>query len=48
MEHDPKFQIFLEAIYQNAVCNPDQLKNLEVVWDKEWDELLTGVDGEED
>lgn len=45
MESDPQFHLFVEAIFKNAMENPDDLKDLEKVWDKEWDELLSGVDG---
>lgn len=45
MESDPRFKLFIEAIFQDAMANPDRLKDLEEVWDKEWDELLHGVDG---
>jgi hypothetical protein len=45
MESDPHFHLFIEALFQDAMKNPDQLKNLEEVWDGEWDELLKGVDG---
>ena len=48
MESDPQFHKFIEAIFQNAMANPDQLKNLEEVWGKEWDKLLEGVDGGEE
>ncbi|MFZ0565083.1 MAG: hypothetical protein WAM28_02710 [Chlamydiales bacterium] len=43
MESDPRFNVFVEAILQNAMEHPDHLKNIEEVWDKEWDELLEGV-----
>lgn len=43
MESDSKFQLFVQAIFQDALNNPDQLKDIEEVWDKEWDELLSGV-----
>lgn len=45
MESDPLFESFIQAIYKNALENPDQLKDLSEVWDQEWDELLEGVDG---
>lgn len=45
MESDPHFHLFIEALIQDAMKHPDQLKNLEEVWDEEWDELLSGVDG---
>ena len=48
MESDPQFQLFIEAIYQNAMKNPDQLKNLEEVWDKDWEDLLEGVEANDD
>ncbi|NGX61724.1 MAG: hypothetical protein K940chlam9_01213 [Chlamydiae bacterium] len=44
MESDPQFQQFIEALFQDAMEHPEQLKNLEEVWDEEWDELLEGVD----
>lgn len=44
----PQFQLFISAIFQNAMKNPNNLKDLEKVWDKEWDELLDGVDGGEE
>jgi hypothetical protein len=48
METDPRFHLFIEALLQAAMEHPDQLKNLEEVWDEEWDELLSGVDGGEE
>ena len=45
MESDPRFHAFVEAIFQDAMAHPDQLKHLEDVWDKEWDDLLGDVDG---
>jgi virulence-associated protein VagC len=49
MESDPRFHLFIEAILKNALQNPSELKNLEEVWDREWDDLLKGVEsGEED
>lgn len=45
MELDPKFHLFIEALFQDAMANPNQLKNLEEVWGEEWDDLLSGVDG---
>jgi hypothetical protein len=43
METDPRFNLFLEALFQDAMNHPNQLKNLEDVWDEEWEELLRGV-----
>jgi len=43
LESDPGFHLFVEALIQDAMRNPEQLKNLEDVWDKEWDDLLSGV-----
>jgi len=48
MESDTRFHLFVEALFQDAMNHPDQLKNLEEVWDEEWDELLAGVDGGEE
>ena len=45
MESDPRFHLFIEALFQDALSNPSELKNLEDVWDAEWDEILNGVDG---
>lgn len=45
MESDPCFSLFIEPLLQDAMKNPSQLKNLEEVWDKEWDELRSGVEG---
>lgn len=43
MESDPQFSLFIEALLQNALENPGELKSLKEVWDEEWDELLDGV-----
>ena len=48
MESDPQFQLFIEALFQDAMKNPEQLKNLEEVWDNEWDDLLDGVEVSEE
>lgn len=45
MESDARFHQFIEALFQDAMAHPEQLKNLEEIWDKEWDELLEGVEG---
>lgn len=45
LESDPNFNLFVDALIQDAMQNPDQLQDLEDVWDKEWDQLLKGVDG---
>lgn len=45
MESDPLFDQFIHAVYKHAMENPDQLKAVSEVWDKEWDELLEGVEG---
>src|SRR5262245_9907751 len=45
LESDPRFHLFVEALIKDAMEHPEQLKNLEEVWDKEWDDLLSGVDG---
>lgn len=47
LESDPRFYLFVEGLFQDAMQNPNQLKNLEDVWDKEWDELLKGIDGDD-
>ncbi len=45
LESDPKFHLFVEAIFKDAMTNPNQLKDLKEIWDEEWDDLLRGVDG---
>jgi hypothetical protein len=44
MESDAQFHLFLEALFQDAMEHPEQLKNLEEVWDEEWEELLNFSD----
>lgn len=48
VEQDPLFSQFIEALCQNALKNPDQLHDLQDVWDKDWDDLLEGVDESEE
>lgn len=48
IESDPCFHLFIEAICKHALQNPDSMKDLEKVWDREWDDLLTGVEGGEE
>ena len=44
IESDPLFAQFIETVVQDALKHPDKLKSLDAVWDKEWNELLDGVD----
>jgi len=48
MEADPLFEQFIEVIFQDAMRNPSKLKDLHEIWDEEWDELLAGVDVDEE
>ena len=48
IEEDPLFDKFIALLYQDALENPSKLKDVQEVWGKEWEELLSGVtdDGE--
>lgn len=48
IEDDPKFALFIEAIYQDALENPHKLHDPEDVWCENIEELIKGVDISED
>ena len=48
MELDPLFAKFIEALFADAISNPEKLKDLKDVWDDEWNDLLEGVSDDED
>lgn len=48
MEVDPIFKQFIQSILLDAMQHPEKLKDLEEVWDKEWDDLLEGVSDDEE
>jgi virulence-associated protein VagC len=42
MESDPRFQLFIEALYQDALSHPEKLKDSSEAW-REFDELMKGI-----
>lgn len=48
MESDPLFTQFIQSLFVDAMKHPEKLKDLEEVWDKEWDDLLDGVSDDEE
>lgn len=44
---DPLFVQFIQSLFLDATKHPEKLKNLEEVWDKEWEDLLEGVSDDE-
>lgn len=48
MEEDPLFADFINALLADAMKNPSQLTDLREVWDAEWDDLLEGVDTDDE
>ena len=48
MESDPVFTQFIQSLFLDAMKHPEKLKDLEEVWDKEWEDLLEGVSDDEE
>lgn len=48
IENDPLFGTFIEAIYQDAMENPNKLKDLSDIFTDRVKELIEGVDIDED
>ena len=48
LEDDPFFSVFLQAIYKNAMQNPDQLKDGSEIFNERVKKLIEGVDLDED
>lgn len=48
IEDDPDFGIFISAIAKDALGNPEKLHDIQEVWDNEWEDLLEGVEVDED
>ncbi len=44
IEDDPMFCAFVQAIAKDALENPDKLHDIQEIWDDEWDDLLEGVE----
>lgn len=47
IESDPLFAGFIHALAADAMKHPDKLRQAKEVWDKEWDNLLKDVRGDE-
>lgn len=48
IESEPEFKTFIKALVDDSLKNPHKLKDMNKVWDKEWDVLLKGVDAEDE
>ncbi len=48
IEDDPMFTAFVAAIVRDALENPEKLHDVQEVWDSEWDDLLDGVQIDEE
>ncbi len=48
IESEPEFKLFIKALVDDSLKNPQKLKDMNKVWDKEWDVLLKGVDAEDE
>lgn len=48
IESEPEFGFFLKALLGDALKNPQKLKAMNQVWDKEWDDLLKDVEVEDE
>ncbi|MCI5210900.1 MAG: hypothetical protein D3910_19430 [Candidatus Electrothrix sp. ATG2] len=46
MEQDPLFRQFVRALGIHAMKHPENLHDVEEIWDEEWADLLEGVDVE--
>ena len=44
LEADPKFALFIESLYQDALENPKKLRTSQEVWGTDIHELIEGVD----
>ena len=48
IENEPEFATFVTALLHDALRRPAKLRNVQEVWDREWDELLKDVPREKD
>ena len=48
LESEPEFKTFVKALVEDSLKNPQKLKDLNKVWDKEWADLLIDVDIEDE
>lgn len=43
LESDANFKFFIDCLMQDALKNPQRLKDIREIWDEEWEDLLKGV-----
>jgi virulence-associated protein VagC len=48
IESEPEFEIFIKSLLADSLGNPNKLKDMNQVWDEEWDELLKDVKVDDD
>ena len=48
IESEPEFKVFIKALLEDSLKNPQKLKDINQVWDKEWTKLLKEVDVEDE
>ncbi len=48
LEAEPEFKTFVKALAEDSMKHPEKLKDMNKVWDKEWDQLLKGVSVEDE
>jgi len=48
IESEPEFKTFIKALVEDSFRNPQKLKDMNQVWDKEWTKLLKDVDVEDE
>ena len=48
IESEPLFTEFINVLAVDALKHPEKLRGSKEVWDKEWDELLKGVSGDDE
>lgn len=44
IEEDPLFALFIQALYKNAMENPEQLEDGSEIWNERVKKLIDGVD----
>lgn len=48
LESEPEFKTFIKTLVEDSLKNPQKLKDINQVWNKEWTELLKDVDVEDE
>ena len=46
LESEPNFKLFVKALVEDSLKHPEKLKDMNQVFDKEWDDLLKDVNVE--